>query len=407
MEPALSAPQTGQRETEKEDQTRYVENLAAEGDYWLSITDAARVCRVQDVSIRRAIARGALPVRRQRAGQNKRTRFVRAADLPDAGFPIIDESAVITTEIGKADILSIPRQQQRILQDHQQLLTRLAELQDALAGSQALLLADLARQRVDVQATLEALQQAQTRQLAASETRLLTGQQQLQQHLQTLADQQKQEREQTSQGLLRLHEEMAQHTNRLQAELQELQTRLTAHQQDVHHLLTDLEARQQQRLSAHQHAVQERFQQIEQEMHTLLQSLEHGVHAALDQHTRECAQGLTGLAEQLARAEQFAERLRQETLAREDTLEHAREQQQAQLDRQARLLPLLPYVEQRLLTGQDALVWEQALSDLEHRLSAGQQPLLSLLTPARLQALGQLLDERQAQASPPPESSTT
>src|SRR5579885_3850241 len=108
-------------EIEKDDQTRYVEELAGEGDYWLSITDAARVCRVQDVSIRRAIARGALPVRRQRAGQNKRTRLVRASDLPGAGFPIIDESAAITTEIGKADILSIPRQQQRILQDHQQL----------------------------------------------------------------------------------------------------------------------------------------------------------------------------------------------------------------------------------------------------------------------------------------------
>jgi K+/H+ antiporter YhaU regulatory subunit KhtT len=396
---------------ETRDLTRYVEDLTAEGDYWLSITDAARVCRVQDVSIRRAIARGALPVRRQRAGQNKRTRFVRAGDLPDAGFPIIDESAVITTEIGKADILSIPRQQQRILQDHQQLLAHLVELRDALAGSQALLLADLARQRADFQATLEASQQAQARLLAASETRLLTGQKQLQQHLQTLADQVEQEREQTSQGLLHLHADMLQHRDRLQTELREMQARFTAHQQDVHHLLTDLEARQQQHLTAHQHAVQEHFQQVEQEMHRHLQTLAQRVRDALDQHTRECAQGL---AEQMERLEQFTQGLRQEIHGREQALERLLEQQQEQLNRQARLLPLLPYVEKRLLTAQDALAWEQTLSEVERRLAAQQQqhvahyqPLLSLLSSTRLEALRQLLDEQQAKAAPPPESAST
>src|SRR5260370_29727091 len=124
-------------ETGKDDLVVYTEELAGAEDYWLSITDASRVCRVQDVSIRRAIARGALPVRRQRAGQNKRTRFVRASDLPHVGFPIIDEIAAITTEIGNADIISIPRQQQRILQHHQQLMPRLQELQATITHDHA------------------------------------------------------------------------------------------------------------------------------------------------------------------------------------------------------------------------------------------------------------------------------
>ncbi|HEU5376651.1 MAG TPA: hypothetical protein VFV38_14545, partial [Ktedonobacteraceae bacterium] len=168
MEAFSSATQKVQEEGEREDPVVYVEELGGEGDYWLSITDAARICRVQDVSIRRAIARGALPVRRQRAGQNKRTRFVRASDLPSVGFPIIDESAAITTEIGKADILSIPRQQQRIQQDHQVLMARLQEIQQTLESSQASLLAQLQKQQEEAQAGLQALREEQIRQLAST-----------------------------------------------------------------------------------------------------------------------------------------------------------------------------------------------------------------------------------------------
>lgn len=407
MEPASPLPQRVQIETDKEDQTRYVEELAGQGDYWLSITDAARVCRVQDVSIRRAIARGTLPVRRQRAGQNKRTRFVRAGDLPGAGFPIIDESAVITTEIGKADILSIPRQQQRILQDHQQLLARLAELQEALTGSQALLLADLAGQKEDVQAALRALQEAYEHQLGATETRLLTQQEQLQQHQQALADHLEQQSEQTARGIMQLHEEVIEHGDRLRAEIQELQVRFTAHQQAVHQVLTDCEARHQQRLVAHQHEVQGRFQQVEQEARTWQRAFEQRVNDTLEQHTHACMQRVTGLAEQLARLEQSSERLNQDVLGRERELERLLEQQQQQLNQQARLLPLLPYTEKRLLTEQDEMAWGQALAALDQRLSvegqrfAQYQPLLSLLTPARLKALEQILDEWQAQAAPP------
>lgn len=129
--------------TQDESKVRYVEELESENDYWLSITDAARICRVQDVSIRRAIAAGRLPVRQQGAGDNKRTRFVRASDLPRANFTILDASAAITSDIRKVDILSIPLLQQKLGEQQEaqgvaftQLEARLTEQLAAMAEAQ-------------------------------------------------------------------------------------------------------------------------------------------------------------------------------------------------------------------------------------------------------------------------------
>jgi hypothetical protein len=116
--------------TQKNDRTRYVEELEGQDDYWLSITDASRICRVQDVSIRRAIASGRLPVRKQGAGDNKRTRFVRASDLPRANFPILDAGAAITSDIRKVDILDLPLQIKRLTQ----LLTQIQATQTLELG---------------------------------------------------------------------------------------------------------------------------------------------------------------------------------------------------------------------------------------------------------------------------------
>jgi len=118
--------------TQDESKVRYVEELEGENDYWLSITDAARICRIQDVSIRRAIAAGRLPVRPTRAGDNKRTRFVRASDLPRANFPILDASAAITSDIRKVDILSIPLQQQRLAEQQDAQATAFSQLEQRL-----------------------------------------------------------------------------------------------------------------------------------------------------------------------------------------------------------------------------------------------------------------------------------
>jgi len=409
MESSSPIPQTVQIETEKDDRTCYVEELAGEGDYWLSITDAARVCRVQDVSIRRAIARGALPVRRQRAGQNKRTRLVRASDLPGAGFPIIDESATITTEIGKADILSIPRQQQRILQDHQQLMNSLTDLQNALASSQALLLSNLQQQKEEARAGLQALQKEQAQQLAATETRLLAEQEKLQHHLLTLEQRLEQEAQRSRQDIARVQEEALQRATSLRADLQAQQASFEAYQRQVQQMLDDLEARHQQRFEASQQTMQQRFGQIEQETHAHLSSLEQQITGMLEQQAQDFAGHMAALTEQLAQLRHFSQQIQHDMLAHRQALERTLEQEQEQLDQLARLLPLLPYVEKRLLTEQDEGVWKQALEAVERRMGAElqhqlapYQPLLKLLPPERVEILGQLLDERQTRPEVPP-----
>nr|HET6901447.1 hypothetical protein [Ktedonobacteraceae bacterium] len=63
---------TSEEQANNRSQERYADELAGPDDYWLTITDAARATRRQDVS---------LPVRRQYVGLNQRTRLVRASDL--------------------------------------------------------------------------------------------------------------------------------------------------------------------------------------------------------------------------------------------------------------------------------------------------------------------------------------
>src|SRR5438128_2498412 len=115
------------RSAEKDKRECYVDDLAGPDDYWLSITDAARATRRQDISIRRWISKGLLPVRRQNVGLNQRTRQVRASDLA-ALTPIIDPSAGVTSDRGKVDLASIPVEQAKIRTAHQELLHQVADL---------------------------------------------------------------------------------------------------------------------------------------------------------------------------------------------------------------------------------------------------------------------------------------
>src|SRR5437870_9928230 len=117
------------RSAEKDKQEHYVDDLAGPDDYWLTITDAARATRRQDVSIRRWISKGLLPVRRQHVGLNQRTRLVRASDLAKL-TPIIDPAGAISTERGKLDLTSIPAQQAQIKASQQELLAQLKDIQE-------------------------------------------------------------------------------------------------------------------------------------------------------------------------------------------------------------------------------------------------------------------------------------
>jgi chromosome segregation ATPase len=104
-----------------------VEDLSGPDDYWLTLTDAARVTRRQEVTIRRWVAAGTLPVRNRTLGLNKRTRHVRASDLAKLS-PIVDPSATISGATAQIDLLSIPVQQAEILAQHQQVQQQLQTL---------------------------------------------------------------------------------------------------------------------------------------------------------------------------------------------------------------------------------------------------------------------------------------
>ena len=111
--------------------TRFVEELADENDYWMSLTDAARVTRTSEPMVRRWATTGRLPVKKEPVGINQRTRLVRASDVALIR-PIIDPTAAITDDIHKLDLLSIPRQQEQIMHDHQRVLNIIQELQQQI-----------------------------------------------------------------------------------------------------------------------------------------------------------------------------------------------------------------------------------------------------------------------------------
>ncbi|BCL78908.1 hypothetical protein ccbrp13_13730 [Ktedonobacteria bacterium brp13] len=107
-----------QKRAASEEKIRYVEELAPaeeyEGDYWLTLTDAARVTKRQDKTIRDWVQQGKLPVR--------------ASDLAQL-TPILDQTAAITTEAGQVYLTSIPGEMQQIRTTHEELLAEAARLQ--------------------------------------------------------------------------------------------------------------------------------------------------------------------------------------------------------------------------------------------------------------------------------------
>jgi chromosome segregation ATPase len=105
----------------------WVEDLSGPEDYWLTLTDAARVTRRQEVTIRRWVAAGSLPIRSRPLGLNKRTRHVRASDLSQL-TPIVDPSATISGASAQIDLLGIPSQQAQILHQHREIDQRVHTL---------------------------------------------------------------------------------------------------------------------------------------------------------------------------------------------------------------------------------------------------------------------------------------
>ncbi|MEO8953575.1 MAG: hypothetical protein ABI396_07625 [Ktedonobacteraceae bacterium] len=138
-------------------QERYADELVEPDDYWLTITDAARATRRQDVSIRRWISKGLLPVRRQYVGLNQRTRLVRASDLA-ALTPIIDPAGAISTERGRLDLTSIPLQQAQITASQKEIKAQIEDVQRKSAAEMGVLRDLLATQKIQQEKDLTTVQ---------------------------------------------------------------------------------------------------------------------------------------------------------------------------------------------------------------------------------------------------------
>ena len=105
----------------------HVTELAGPDDRWVSVTDASRIARRQEHTVRTWIAQGRLAVNPVRVGINKKTRQVRLSDLAKL-TPIIDPDAGIATDLGTLDLPSIPKQQQQVME-------QMAALQQEVTGA--------------------------------------------------------------------------------------------------------------------------------------------------------------------------------------------------------------------------------------------------------------------------------
>jgi len=276
---------------------KQVDALAGLDANWLTITDAARATRRQDITIRRWIATGQLPVRRNAVGLNQRTRQVRASDLARL-TPIIDPTAVITGEEGRLNLISIPVEQAQLRAGQQQLQQHVAALREHVEQQGQTFRQALTEHRLAFQQHQEQLREALAAQFSqvhealfgtrtALETIRTEQQQRLAQHGQELerlrqrlamqsassqeAPQRSADEQVMEQALQTLEEWMTSEFAKLMDQLETLTAQVTASTQSFDH-------------------TQQRLQQQEQQIERLMETT-------------------ARLAEQLARHDQMQQRL--------------------------------------------------------------------------------------------------
>jgi chromosome segregation ATPase len=253
----------------------HVTELAGPDDRWVSVTDASRIARRQEHTIRTWIAQGRLAVNPVRVGINKKTRQVRLSDLITL-TPIIDPDAGIATDLGTLDLPSIPRQQQ-------QLMGQMAALQQEVTSQ----LAGLDGQLRDLAGKHEQF---------AGETRETW--QVHQQHIQQVRDSLTERLDDLDRSL---HQELAGQHEQHQRLLEQITSYSRALQQareDLSTLVVGTEQALRQALS----------ERVEQSEVTLRQALE-AVRGASAEATEQVHQNVVGLEERLASAVETYEEL--------------------------------------------------------------------------------------------------
>ncbi len=265
----MKPPEELDQTENKPNPPRFVEELADENDYWMSLTDAARITRTSEPMVRRWVSTGRLPVRKEPVGINQRTRLVRASDV-SLIRPIIDPTAAITDDIHKLDLLSIPRQQEQIIQDHQHSLKLIQGMRQQIEEH-----VQQTRTAFE-QGTIQLQQQIQewNRRFALQQTEWQQDRKQQQQQYEEAAIQighqiqglQQQNRELTEQGMQQ-QQVLATITNdhaTLQKSLQEGQHLLEKLDQDIHHQIDQIVSDLTAYLRQQEHQSQKRFGEIEQ-----------------------------------------------------------------------------------------------------------------------------------------------
>ena len=279
----------------QEKQMVCVEALADEHDYWLSLTDAARVTRTSEAMVRRWVSSGRLPTKQEPVGINQRTRLVRASDVARLR-PIVDPTAAITDQLHKLDLLSIPRQQLHLAQEQGRLLTMAQDVQQMVHQLLEEMLAT--REHVSLR-----LQQQQTR----WEEQREAFQKAVQHQHEALVHQAHEQDRQSVQRDQELHAHVAQQAS-------DLQQLSHTWREQVDGLQRELERLAQEQKSSLTHLQQEwilRFQQQETQLRQMTQQLAETRSSQEQQHLQTqnqlsalqqalvtCQQELTALLEQ-------------------------------------------------------------------------------------------------------------
>jgi len=345
----------------------YVEDLAGPDDYWLSITSAARVVRRQDITIRRWIASGMLPLRGDPAkvgqpgaprpsGLNKRTRYVRASDLEKLS-PIVDPSAVIIGEEGRLDLPSIPAEQAAIKAAHQQLLGEVADLRQQVRTHTQTFQAALAEQTAAWQRDLEALRTSITTQISERE-RVAEAQAGQLASLGDLVTDHQGQLERMGEAQRQQHESLAGRIDDTQRQVEVLREELTESLERL--------------TSTHQQEIQRSRQDWEQAMalqHKTLVDLQHALEQ-VEQRAEELARQQQEADEEAARTatavtrhlKQFEQRLGQIAAAAEQTARSSAQDSQERADVQDRQIEEL----RRLLQQENEARQQQARHKATH-----------------------------------------
>jgi hypothetical protein len=292
----------------KTNPTRFVEELANEQDYWMSLTDAARVTRTSEPMVRRWVTAGRLPVRKEPAGINQRTRLVRASDVAQIR-PIVDPTAAITDDIHKLDLLSIPRQQEQIVRDHQLLSEQIQGIRQEMEAQVKPIQATLEQHVIELSAlTQEWMQRFTTQQ--AQWQQVLNLQQQRYTGLDVQVEHLKQEGEQQRQTLQTLEA-------RQQLALANLIDQITNDRASTHKALQE---------------IRQSLARLDQEIHHQTGQLAHDLATRRSQQEAHFQSLLAGIKETLAQHDQARKEVQQALLDNRHSFQMQQDALQARIE---------------------------------------------------------------------------